>query len=324
MRNRKRITLCGIMTVFAILTIFVNYYIQKNAERSRDGNSYGLCINEVCSDYFPSSFAETQPPSDWIELYNFSDTSKNLGEYYLSDDKSDLYKYNLPAVELMPGSYYVIHSECDEMADEVERLNFGIKRQGETIYLSDSMGVIDVVNVPAMDANTAWSRLADAGNEWGITELTYCFSNNQAGLIPGKTEAPVFSAEGGFYADEFELELAAPSGSRIYYTLDSSEPDTESILYEAPILVRDVSEEPNIYSARNDLNPDRDAPPETLIEKIMVVRAVAIDEDGRRSDVVTNSYIVGKEGIKSYQEMYTVSLVTDLIIFLTAKRAFIY
>lgn len=311
MKSRKKIALCGIMAVFAVFAVCVNDYRNKIAEQSGACNSYGLCINEVCSDYFPSSFAETQPPSDWIELYNFSDEGKNLGDYYLSDDKNDLYKYNLPAVELQPGCYYVIHSDCEEMTEEEARLNFRVKSQGETLYLSSSTGIIDAVNVPALEVNTAWSRLTDAGSEWGKTELTYCASNDRAELIRGKTEAPVFSAEGGFYADEFELELKAPAGSSIYYTLDGSEPGRESILYEKPILVRDVSGEPNVYSARNDLDPERSAPPAYPVEKIMIVRATAIDGEGRKSDVVTNSYIVGKEDAENYREMYTVSLVTD-------------
>lgn len=311
MRSKKHIALCGIMIIFVIIAVCMNYYIKENAGQGGVCNSYGICINEVCSSYFPSSFAETQPPSDWIELYNFSDESKNLSEYYLSDDKNDLYKYNLPAVELLPGSYYVIHSEYAEMEAGAECLNFRIKAQGETLYLSDRRGVIDAVNVPKMETNTAWSRLTDAGHIWGTTELTYCFSNNQAEPVLEKIDAPVFSEEGGFYADEFELELKAPHGNRIYYTLDGSEPDDESILYEGPILIRDTSADPNLYSARNDLDPERDAPPENPVEKIMVVRAVAVDEDGRTSNIVTNSYIVGREDAESHREMYTVSLVTD-------------
>lgn len=312
MRSRKHIILGGIVIVFSIIAICVNYLFEKKAAQEEIGNSHGICINEVCSSYFPTSFSETQPPSDWIELYNFSSKSINLGEYYLSDDKEHLYKCCLPSVELSPGGYYVIHSKCDEMAKEEACLNFRISAQGETLYLSSQTGeAIDVVNVPAVDTNTTWSRIPDAGYEWSNVEQTYQASNNSAEHIQEKIDEPVFSAAGGFYADEFELELKASPESSIYYTIDGSEPDRDSILYEKPIWIRDVSDEPNVYSARNDFNSDQDSQAENPVEKIMVVRAIAIDADGKKSDIVTNSYIVGKGNQGKYKEMYTVSLVTD-------------
>ncbi|MBD5507503.1 MAG: hypothetical protein HDR05_05530 [Lachnospiraceae bacterium] len=105
--------------------------------------------------------------------------------------------------------------------------------------------------------------------------------------------------------------MKASPESRIYYTVDGSEPDSDSILYEKPIQIRDVSDAPNVYSVRNDFQPMQDSQAENPVEKIMVVRAIAIDENGRKSDIVTNSYIVGKENQGNYKEMYTVSLVTD-------------
>lgn len=312
MRSKKHIILYGIMIIFSIITVCVNCFSEKKETQREIDNFYGICINEVCCSYFPTSFSETQPPSDWIELYNSSDKSINLGEYYLSDDKEDLYKCSLPSIELSPGSYYVIHSICDEMAEEEVCLNFRISERGETLYLSKQTGgAIDAVNVPEMDTNTTWSRIPDAGYEWSNTEQTYQYSNNSAGHIQEKIEKPIFSAEGGFYADEFELELKASSESRIYYTLDGSEPDSDSILYEKPIWIQDVSDEPDVYSARNDFQPMQDSQVENPVEKIMVVRAIAMDADGKKSDIVTNSYIIGKENQGNYKEMYTVSLVTD-------------
>ncbi len=311
MRNRKYFALAGALAVYIVVLACVHYFTE-DAEWNRFCNSYGICINEVCSDFFPDSLAGTQLSGDWIELYNFSDDPIDLGNYYLSDDEDDLYKCSLPAVTLLPGSYYVIHSECEEMTGEEGYLNFGIKAAGETLYLSNRIAVIDVVSVPALEINTTWSRLTDAGREWGITERTYCFSNNQAKPVPGKTEEPVFSAECGFYEDEFELELWAPSGGRVYYTLDGSEPDEGSILYEEPILIRDVSEEPNIYAERNDFDPERIAPPEEPIEKIMIVRAVVIDADGKKSGVVTNSYIVGRECGMAPGDVYGFSRIRSL------------
>ena len=312
MRSKKQIVLGGIVMAFFIITVCMNYFFEKKGEQRERDNFYGICINEVCCSYFPTSFSEVQPPSDWIELYNFSAKNINLGEYYLSDDKEDLYKCSLPSVELSPGSYYVIHSKCNEMTEEEAYLNFRISAQGETLYLSSQTGgAIDVVNVPKMDTNTTWSRLPDAGYEWCNTEQTYQASNNSTEQIQKKIEKPVFSEAGGFYADEFELELKASPESRIYYTVDGSEPDSDSILYEKPIQIRDVSDEPNVYSARNDFQPMQNSQVENPVEKIMVVRAIAIDEEGKKSDIVTNSYIVGKENQENYKEMYTVSLVTD-------------
>ena len=136
MRSRKHIVLSGIVIVFSIITVCVNCFFEKKETQEKIDNLYGICINEVCGSYFPTSFSETQPPSDWIELYNFSTKSINLGEYYLSDNKEDLYKCSLPSVELLPGSYYVIHSKCDEMTEEEACLNFRVSAQGECIYLS--------------------------------------------------------------------------------------------------------------------------------------------------------------------------------------------
>lgn len=51
--------------------------------------------------------------------------------------------------------------------------------------------------------------------------------------------------------------------------------------------------------------------PEELIDKITVVRAVAIDADGNRSEVVTHSYIVDIQENSVYKNLALVSLTTD-------------
>ena len=49
-------------------------------------------------------------------------------------------------------------------------------------------------------------------------------------------DQPVFSLPGGFYPEDITVEIAAPAGSSIYYTLDGTVPDPENgILYEAPV-----------------------------------------------------------------------------------------
>lgn len=310
MRVRKHIALVGLVIIFSILAIGINFYQDKEIRQGQILNAGGLCINEVCSDYFPTSFSQTQPASDWIELYNRSDENIQLKEYYLSDDKNNLYKYQLPDYELAPKCYYVLHSETEEIVKEEEGLNFRIDSQGETIYLSNREGVLDVVNIPAMDTNTSWSRLADI-EQWANTEMSYGIANVRVDLIKEEIEPPVFSLKSGFYEKEFELELSAGSGSSIYYTLDGSDPDKNGILYQTPILITDVSENANVYSSREDFNPLHEGMTEECVEKITIVRAVTVDDRGNKSNVVTNSYIVGNKENTNYEEMYTVSLVTD-------------
>lgn len=295
----------------AAFTAAIFYFSPERTEKSENRNRLGIYINEVCSSYFPTSFEETQPASDWIELYNASGQRVNLGKLYLSDDKENLYKCRLPEIDLMPGEYYIIHSDSDEMTEKGIGIDFRISAKGEVLYLSDDIGVIDIVDIPAMDTNTSWSRLPDAGTEWENTELTYQISNNKASSVVKKIKKPIFMVQSGFYPAEFELEIKSESKTQIYYTLDGSDPGEKGILYEAPILIRDTSNEPNHYAGREDFNLLSEGQAVEPVEKITVVRAIAIDSEGRKSDIVTQSYMVGKENNKIYSEMYTVSLVTD-------------
>lgn len=137
----------------------------------------------------------------------------------------------------------------------------------------------------------------------------------------------VFSAESGFYEDSFELELYAPVGTEIYYTLDGSEPDENAMKYTEPIVIKDASANPNIYSLRTDVtagymeelihvcNPDLVPPgyavPDYPIDKCTVVRAAYRDEDGRFGEVTTKTYFVGYDEKAGYDGMNVISVVTD-------------
>lgn len=133
-----------------------------------------------------------------------------------------------------------------------------------------------------------------------------------------------FSVEPGFYEEPFILEMSAKSGT-IYYTLDGTAPDKNSIKYEKPILITDATENDNVYSMRTDVSTGFDkeeiekissnAPgyqvPDYKIDKATIVRAVACDEMGNYSDVKTASYFVGFSDKNGYEGMKILSLVTD-------------
>ncbi len=126
-----------------------------------------------------------------------------------------------------------------------------------------------------------------------------------------------FSRESGFYAEPFELELFAPPGAEIYYTLDGSDPDENALAYTGPLLIDDATSHPNVYAMRTDTSIAflSDDPvyqlPDYPIDKCTVVRAVCRDVNGNLSGIKTGSYFVGYDGKAGYQDMNVMSVVTD-------------
>lgn len=136
---------------------------------------------------------------------------------------------------------------------------------------------------------------------------------------------PVFSAESGFYEESFHLELSAAPNTKIYYTLDCSDPDENATEYQDAILVEDISNNANVYSMLTNVSTgfyrdllekyqtlDADpmyVAPDYPVKKCMVVRAVAVDEKGNRSKIETKSFFVD-ENLDFYKDCNVVSIVT--------------
>ncbi len=139
-----------------------------------------------------------------------------------------------------------------------------------------------------------------------------------------KMKTPQFSAESGFYDEEFFLEINGRG--TIYYTLDSSIPDENSNIYTEPILICDASKNENKYSAIKDIslyaneyllenkligNTVMSSGPRVTVDKATIVRAICVDNNGNSSEVVTKTYFVGYDDKYGYDEMNVLSLVTD-------------
>lgn len=120
-----------------------------------------------------------------------------------------------------------------------------------------------------------------------------------------------FSRESGFYEEPFELELTAPLGAEIYYTLDGSEPNENAFLYTTPILIDDATSHPNVYSVRTDLVDDPQYKlPDYPVDKCTVVRAAYKNADGNFGEVRTESYFVGYGAKVGYRDINVISIVT--------------
>ena len=123
---------------------------------------------------------------------------------------------------------------------------------------------------------------------------------------------PVFSKGGGFYNVAFSLSLSSDAGTKIYYTTDGSDPRTSSTasLYSKAIYIYDNTSTPNVYSAITDITLSGYWPPQYNVDKGIIIRAVAKTPEGEYSEVVSNSYFVGKTA-SYYSDLKVISMVTD-------------
>lgn len=120
-----------------------------------------------------------------------------------------------------------------------------------------------------------------------------------------------FSAQSGVYESAFDLTLDCGEGT-IYYTLDGSDPaasDTR-IEYKDKIEIKDRTGDKNVVSAvsptlfSGNFNEvdftekmyvcSKDAPADDKVDKCTVVRAAALDKDGKYTPTSTETFYIGK------------------------------
>lgn len=80
--------------------------------------------------------------SDWIEIYNPTAETLSLDGWFLTDDLSDLAKWQFPAVSLAPGGYLVVFASGRDLRDPASQLhtNFSLQADGESVVLVEPDG----------------------------------------------------------------------------------------------------------------------------------------------------------------------------------------
>ena len=128
--------------------------------------------------------------------------------------------------------------------------------------------------------------------------------------------APVFSQPSGFYDEPFELTILSEEGFSVYFTQDGTPPDETDRLYVEPLTIRDVSEEPDVLSARTDIWPSgirgEDTAPLMPVDKATVIQTMAVNGEGDRSEVSTAVYFIGfQDKAIFYEDFRVISLTVE-------------
>ena len=91
-------------------------------------------INEILLENTYSLIDENGLRAQWVELYNSSSSAVNLGTYYLSDDPSNLAKWQFPEETLGAGEYRIVYMTAE--ATDENHTGFKVGR-GEPLILTD-------------------------------------------------------------------------------------------------------------------------------------------------------------------------------------------
>ncbi|MBR3742906.1 MAG: chitobiase/beta-hexosaminidase C-terminal domain-containing protein [Clostridia bacterium] len=289
-------TLC----LLCLLASFALYAASARAEAL-----LSVYINEICaSNGGHYTIGESAP--DYVELRNLTDQALSLDGFFISDDEDHLQKFSLDGYSIPENGYIILAADKKELPFKLSASG------GDELFLSDADGnILQRVSLPPLKKDETYS-LQENG-EWQLTDPSPLEANEEG--IPYVEKAyvasPRFSHEAGFYDDPFDLTLEGYKTYQLYYTTDGSVPDENSTLYTGPIHIEDATSQPNKLSKRTDITIRGATPPSSLIKKATIIRAVAIDPDGNRSNDVVKTYFVGFQNYESYQNIAILSIVAD-------------
>lgn len=141
---------------------------------------------------------------------------------------------------------------------------------------------------------------------WIVLCLPFCLNGQDI----------TFSAASGFYPNNFELTISSSSTLQIRYTIDGSDPTSQSPIFINPILVEERNSTPNSIS-EIPTNPPSTfheyvwKTPTVTIPKMRIVKAALFNNDVQVSDVFYEEYFIGAP--LHAIELPIISIVSDSI-----------
>jgi hypothetical protein len=237
----------------------------KNTIHTKSSTISSIHISEILSANTNTNYdPDFKEFSDWIELYNDSNESKDISGYYLSDSKKNTKKWTFPNnTNIKAFGYLLIWADAKVQRLSSLHTNFKLSQDGERVILSDQDGVIiDKLKYSSQERDISCAKI-DGNIVYMNPTPNAKNSKNHERLERSKDVE--FLLKSGFYAGEQIVELEADGD--IYYTLDGSHPTTSSKLYNSPI----------------------------IIDKTTVIRAISIEDGKFESLSYAQTYLIDED-----------------------------
>jgi len=283
-----------------------------------NSNLDGLVISEVIPENSSLMADEFGNFYDIIELYNASDNSIDLTGYGLTDDPDVIHQWNFPEIKLDSGEYLLVFAAGSDYEDYAENSNylysnFKLDKDGGKLILSDNKGkILSSLAYQQMKSNMSYG-ISSSGYDYYLKGSPLESNNNTIikdmndFMKDFKIEATL---KGGIYDQPIEVSFINKKDYVIRYTLDSSDPTSNSLIYSEPIEITYTDDlESNIANIPTSFYPLKFIDDE-FINMGQVVKAQYFDNDIPIGEMFTATYFVWEEGSDRYS-MDVISLTSD-------------
>ena len=144
-----------------------------------------LCINEFLASNDAAYADENGGFDDWFELYNGTEAAINIGGMYVSDDLTDLTKWQIQDTDstltiVQPGEFLLIWAD-GEMEQGVLHVDFKLSSGGEDLAITnvDGVTIIDSYTFGGQTTDVSVGRIPDGTNSWSTFDTPTPGASNQ-------------------------------------------------------------------------------------------------------------------------------------------------
>lgn len=153
-------------------------------------NSGDVVLNEfmASNDSLSGIIDMAGENDDWIELHNTTGATINLSGIYLSNDDTDLKKWEIPyGTRIRPDGYLIIWADEDDSQFGLHA-DFKLPKAGGSIILSNEDGsIIDQTSYTEQTTNIPSARIPNGTGPFVMQAATFNFNNEETSAVK-KTE----------------------------------------------------------------------------------------------------------------------------------------
>lgn len=225
----RRFTLVFLLSVALFLCALLLVAVHPRAFAQEQSN---LRINEFMADndsivVDPDEPADANPYEDWFEIYNAGATAVNLQELYLTDDLTNLTKFQITQAITISARGFLILWADEDLEQGPSHVGFKLSKDGGDLALvaSDGTTIIDSYTYGPQTSDISEGRTFDGAGPWiAYQEATPGRSNLlMPPVISSVTHTPTLPISG----EQIEISAVVTDSNAVrsvtlYYTTDGA------------------------------------------------------------------------------------------------------